>query len=214
MSKTIKKLFLASSANLVISDIAKHLPSKGLKLIFINTPAEGEDGDKKWLEDDRSALVKAGFVVSEYTITGKTKEEIKNHLGAFDIIFVSGGNTFYALEKIQQSGCAEVIRDYVEQGKIYIGSSAGSILAGPDIYPAYYTDAIEKAPNLKGYTGLGLIDVVVLPHWGNDYFKELYPNKRLEHAYTPNHKIILLTDNQYLSVANDKYEIIDVSKQA
>lgn len=208
----MKKLFLASSIDVTASDIAKHLFVKGLKLIFINTPAEGEDGDKQWLENDRTALVKAGFMVSDYTITGKTREQIKNNFARFDIIFVSGGNTFYVLEKIQQSDCAEIIRDYVEQGKIYVGSSAGSILAGPDIYPSYYLDAVKKVPNLKGYGGLNLTDVVVLPHWGSDYFKELYLNKRLEHAYTSNHKIILLTDSQYLKVENNRYEIIDVKK--
>lgn len=208
----MKKLFLASSIDVTASDIAKHLLVKGLKLIFINTPAEGENGDKQWLENDRTALVKAGFMVSDYTITGKTREQIKNHFARFDIIFVSGGNTFYVLEKIQQSDCAEIIRDYVEQGKIYVGSSAGSILAGPDIYPSYYLDAVKKAPNLKGYGGLNLTDVVVLPHWGSDYFKELYLNKRLEHAYTSKHKIILLTDSQYLKVENNRYEIIDVKK--
>lgn len=210
----MKKLFLTSSAGVVASDMVRHIPAQGLKLVFINTPAEGEDGDKQWLENDRSALVKAGFTVSDYTITGKTSEEVKNHLASFDVIFISGGNTFYVLEKIQQSGCAQVIRDYVEQGKIYIGSSAGSVLAGPDIYPSYYVDAIEKAPNLKGYSGLGLIDVVVLPHWGNDHFKELYLNKRLEHAYTSDYKIILLTDNQYVQVEGERYEIVDVGKQA
>lgn len=208
----MKKLFLASSIDVTASHIAKCFPVKGLNLVCINTPAEGEDGDKKWLENDRIALVKAGFVVSDYTITGKTREQIKNYFASFDVIFISGGNTFYALEKIQQSDCAEIIRDYVEQGKIYIGSSAGSILAGPDIYPSYYLDAVEKAPNLKGYSGLGLTNVVVLPHWGSDDFKELYLNKRLEHAYTPNHKIILLTDSQYVSVENNRYEIIDVKK--
>lgn len=212
---TMNKLFLASSVSVVAPDIAKHLSVKGLRLVFINTPAEGEDGDKQWLENDRTALAKEGFKISDYTITGKTREEIKNHLADFDVIFVSGGNTFYALEKIQESGCAEVIREYIiGQDKIYIGSSAGSVLAGPDIYPAYYTDAAEKAPNLKGYRGLGLTDVVVLPHWGNDHFKGLYLNKRLEHAYTQNNKIVLLTDNQYLHIEGDRYKIVDVSKQA
>lgn len=138
----MKKLFLASNAGAVASDIARHLQATRLKLLFITTPAGGEDGDKKWLEDDRSALVKAGFVVSDYTITGKTSREVKRDLADFDAIFVSGGNTFYALEKIQHSGCAKIIREYVDRGKIYIGSSAGSVLAGPDIYPTYYLDAI------------------------------------------------------------------------
>lgn len=207
----MKRLFLTSSVDVVASDIAKHVPVEKLKLVFITTPAEAEEGEKQWLADDRSALVKAGFTVSDYTITGKTREKIKNDLVCYDVVCVSGGNTFYALEKIQQSGCAEIIRDCVEHGTIYIGSSAGSVLVGPDIYPTYYLDAVEKAPNLKGYSGLGLTDVVVFPHWGSDHFKELYLNKRLEHAYTPKHKIILLTDNQYLNVTDDTYHVVDVT---
>lgn len=207
----MKRLFLASSVDVVASDIAAHLQKTGLKLVFITTPAEGEEGEKQWLADDRSALVRAGFGVCDYTVTGKTREMVENDLAGFDVICVSGGNTFYALEKIQQSGCTEVIHDCVEYGTIYIGSSAGSVLAGPDIYPTYYLDAIEKAPNLKGYSGLGLTDVVVFPHWGSDHFKELYLNKRLEHAYTPKHKIILLTDNQYLNVTDETYRVIDIT---
>ena len=85
-----------------------------------------------------------------------------------------------------------------------------SIIAGPDIYPARRLGKVEKAPNLKGYKGLGLVDFVVLPHWGSDDHKKLYLNKRLEHAYKDDNKIILLTDYQYISVEGDMYKIIDV----
>ncbi len=206
----MKRIFLTSEATIVAADIAKNLP-QGLKTVFINTPAETYKSPE-WLENNKKAFSEAGFIVSDYTVTGKTAEEIKRDLSGFDVISVSGGNTFYALQQIQLSGCAQVIRDYVNSGKIYIGSSAGSVVAGPDIYPIYRLDKMEEAPNLKGYEGLRLTDVVVLPHWGTDKSKDLYLNKRLEHVYNNKNKTILLTDNQYLRIEDDRYQIIDVSK--
>jgi len=213
MQKIKKRLFLTSSVNCVAFDIAKHINKKGLKLLFITTAAEVEEGDLQWLDDDRNALVKAGFKVTDYTITGKTDGQIKKDIDSVDIIYFCGGNTFYLLEKIQQSGCAKTICDFVKNGKIYIGTSAGSIVAGPDIYPTYRLDNAKKAPDLKGYKGLGLVDFVIFPHWGNKFFKDLYLNRRLEHAYTTGNKIILLTNRQYVLVEGEMYKIIEVKKK-
>lgn len=208
----MKTLFLASQVELVIKEIVKagHLP-RNKKLAFIDTPAEGEVGDKWWLENGRKALVGAGFDVFEYTITGKRAQTIRRDLADSEFIFVSGGNTFYFLEKTQETGFIKVIQDLVlKENKIYIGSSAGSVIAGPDIYPAYNLDDASKAPNLKGYQGFNLVDFVVLSHWGNDKFKSRYMNERLEIAYNSNNKIMLLTDNQFVYVKDDWYQIIDI----
>ena len=206
----MKKLFLTSSVNCVADQVAKEIGKKGLKLLFITTPVEVEEGNLQWFKNDRKSLVDAGFTVSDYTITDKTRDEIEQTIRNHDVIYVSGGNVFYLLQKIQQSKCADVIKIYVEQGKIYIGTSAGSIIAGPDIYPARRLGKVEKAPNLKGYKGLGLVDFVVLPHWGSEDHKKIYLDERLEHTYNTNNKIILLTDYQYISVEGDMYKIIDV----
>lgn len=210
---SMKRLFLTSSVAYVAHDIAKRINKEGLKLAFILTPTEVEEGDLQWLKKDRKALIDVGFKLTDYTFTGKTKDEVKNFLKDFDGIYMSGGNTFWFLEKIQQSKSADVIRDFINSGKLYISTSAGSIIAGPDIYPTYRITKAEKAKNLKGYDGLGLVDFVVFPHWGNElsYFKDNYLNHRLEHAYNKDHKIILLTDNQYIIVEDDWYKIIDVT---
>lgn len=208
----MKRLFLTSSVASVAQDVSNRINKEGLKLAFILTPVEVEEGDLKWLDDDRNGLKKAGFELTDYTFTGKTKEEIRNFLKDYDGIYISGGNTFWLLEKIQQSGCAQVIRDFVNEGKLYISTSAGSVIAGPDIYPTYRITKAEKAKKLKGYKGLGLVDFVIFPHWGSPlpYFKDNYLNRRLEHAYNKDHKIILLTDNQYIIVEDDWYKIVDV----
>ena len=129
-----------------------------------------------------------------------------------DIIFFSGGNQFHLLSQIQQTGCADIIRDLVKKGKIYIGSSAGSIVAGPDIYPTRLIDDANMKGNVKLYEGLGLVDFIVLPHWGSEDFREIYLNQRLENAYndSEDNKLILLKDNQYIIVKDSWYKIISV----
>lgn len=207
-----KRIFLTSSVNKVASGIAKKIGgAKKRKVLYIYTACEKRLGEK-WQIDDRNALVKAGFEVSDYTITGKTAAIIKKDFKKIDIIYFSGGNTFYLLEKIQQTKCANVIRDFVNSGKIYIGTSAGSIVAGPDIYPVYRLEKVREAPKLKGYKGLGLVDFVILPHWGGEHFKERYLNQRLAHAYNLKNKLILLNNNQYIEVKDDFYKIVDIKK--
>lgn len=208
----MKKLFLTSSVYYVAPQIAKEIGKRGLKLLFITTAVEVEEGDLQWFRNDRKSLVNAGFKVTDYTIADKSLRDIEKNIKKNDIIYVSGGNVFYLLQKIQQTGCADIIKKYVEQGKIYIGTSAGSIVAGPDIYPARRLGKVEKAQNLKGYKGLGLVDFVVLPHWGSEDHRKIYFDERLEHAYTKYNKIILLTDYQYIEVEDDMYKIIDVKK--
>lgn len=209
----MKKLFLASSVNTVANSLVSEInPEKNPKLIFINTASEPEEGDKSWLEKDRQTLVDGGFEVTDYTITDKTEEQIKETISPMDVIFVSGGNTFYLLEKAQQSNFIPLLRDFVfNQGKIYIGSSAGSVFAGPDIEPVYELDDVTKSPNIKGYEGARLVDFVVLPHWGSDKFKKRYLNKRVENNFNTKNKLILLTDNQYVKAEDDWYRVIDIT---
>ncbi len=209
-NKHMKKLFLTSSVDMVAADIGKKLDLTQRKLIFIITASEDETGDLSWRDDDRNALVKAGFDVTDYTFTGKTTTAIEQTLKQFDVICMEGGNTFFLLEQIQKSGCAEVIRQLVKNGMPYIGSSAGSIVAGPDIYPLRRLDDYDIS-HMSSFEGLGLVDFVVFPHWGSDHFKEMYLNKRLDINYNDDHKYVLLTDNQYIEIDGDTMRFIDVS---
>lgn len=206
------QLFLTSSNSLVSADIAQKIQTQGKKLVFIETAAEIEEGDKQWLQDDRQALVDVGFEVTNYTLAGKTQDQVRAVLTPTDVIYVSGGNTFYLLEQAQKSGSIALIQELVrEQGKTYIGSSAGSLLAAPTIYPAIRLDDADLAPGLQGYESLGLVNFIIFPHWGSPHFKELYLNKRLDHSYRIDQiPIIILTDTQYVWVKDDTYQIVEV----
>jgi dipeptidase E len=207
-------IFLCSSISSVAHDVAKHFPisPKKLKLLFIDTAAEVEKGDKSWLRHDRQSLVKAGFHVHDYTLTGKTKKQVREKVEAFDVIYVSGGATFHLLEKVKQTAFDKVVRAQVKKGIHYIGSSAGALVAGPNIGPAKDLDNWKIAPKLKDYSAIGLVDFVTMPHWGSSFFKKSYLKHRLEGAYNTDYCLILLTDHQYIFCQGTSTQIIDVRK--
>lgn len=205
------KLFLTSSVSEVAHDIVKYLDlSKGNKLVFIDTAAEPEKGgDVSWLIDDREALVNAGFDVTDYTLTGKNVSEVKNFLSKFDYIYLSGGNTLHLLSESYKSGFIDLVKELLEGGKVYIGTSAGSIVTGPFV-PEYLRDD-DKHSDVEDKPAYNLVNFTVVPHWGSDFFKNDYLNERLKTAYKEESvPYILLTNDQYILVENGKFEIIDL----
>jgi len=202
-------LILTSSSYLVTQDFLQYLPDSptNLKLTFIPTAAEVETGEKSWLERDKQALIKAGFKFSEFSFTGKKKKQVEQMLKRTDVLFISGGNTFYLLQEMKKSGFAELIHQYKDL--IYIGSSAGSLVAGPDISLAQNLEDTSLAPDLEAYSALNLTDVIVLPHWGVPHFAADY-EKVMKKAYQTQHKIILLRENQYVVSKDNKLQIISI----
>ena len=213
----MRHLFLTSSIGStgVAASVRKALGhARPLKTAFITTTIEtqSEQADFSWYEADRQALKAAGFDFFEYTITGKTAPQIRTDLANIEALYVSGGNGLYLLQEVQASGFIPVVRELVERGIIYLGTSSGSAIAGPDLYPLSRVDTLADAPKLQGFAAFGLVDFCILPHWGSVYFREIYLDKRLEHIYAPKWQLILLNDNQYVEVKDDWYQIVDVTK--
>lgn len=209
----MSRLFLTSSLQPVAADLAIKLGSvTGKKLALIGTAMECLL-DQTMLASDRQVMSEIGFSVLDYTITGKTAGQIKSDLNAVDVIYFSGGNYLYLLHQIQISQSADVFRDLVtNHEKIFIGTSSGSIIAGPNLFPLYFPRLETQAGigKLTDYTGLGLVDFTIFPHWGKPDFKKNYFDYILDHAYTSKEKIILLSDNQYVRVVGDTYQIVSV----
>ncbi len=206
-------LFLKSSLKTVARDLAKHHLNKEVeRFLFVLTASETEEGSEWWLQLERDSMTELGYELEDYTVTGKQKEEVARKLDEVDGVVMAGGNTFFLLQEIQLSASAELLRQFVKNGGVYIGSSAGSIVAGPDIYPVKCLDVVEKAPRIAGYEGLALVDFVAFCHWGSDYFRDAYLRERMYDNYNLDHKIILLTDNQYMVVEKQYYRVVDVEK--
>lgn len=209
------KLFLTSTVDVVAHDIAERIDiSAGNKLVFIDTAAEPETGDKQWLADDRQSLVDVGFEVDDYTITNKTENQLFSELNTYDYIYLSGGNTFYLLQQSINSGFINVVRKLIiDLKKTYIGTSAGSIIAGPKLQDYLIEEDDPLVKSHEGAQAYGLVNFTILPHWGSELFRKLYLEGRLEIAYKKDQvPLVLLTDSQYVLVEDEVFQIIDVSK--
>ncbi|HIH31740.1 TPA: type 1 glutamine amidotransferase-like domain-containing protein [Candidatus Woesearchaeota archaeon] len=130
-------------------------------------------------------------------------------LSNMDVIFVSGGNTFYLLEVMKKSGFDKIIKTLLAKEIVYVGSSAGSCVVAPDITPIKLLDDPKKAKSLKSYTALNLTRTLVLPHLNTKKFgaRCLATKKKYEKKYdmTP------LNDNQVLIVKGNKNKIMKSS---
>lgn len=202
------KVFLTSFAADVIDKLVPLLPKppKDLSTLFIPTGANPYE-NREWMKEDRDKLKDLGFKVSSFDLKDKTEKEVRTELDNTDIVFVSGGNTFYLLEKVKQSGFDKVVKDFISKGKIYIGSSAGSVILGPNIEPMKYLDDSSKAPTLSDYSGLELIDFIVLPHSDNKNYDKMY--KELIEEYKNIYKLQPLNDNQAIVIDGEKIQTIE-----
>ena len=134
---------------------------KDKKVLYITTASEGEnDSDKSWMDDEYKTILNLGFEeknIYEYKI-GKKEINIKN----FDVIYMMGGNTFYLMDMIRRYNFDKIIKSAIDNGIIYIGSSAGSEILGNSVEYALPFD--ENNVDMKDFTGLRIIDGIIIPH--------------------------------------------------
>lgn len=189
-------VILTSSFSTVAQELNKRgaLPNKSQRVAFIPT-AGNCYRDKPWQEADRKALADLGYSVFDVDLKGTNAARLKEQLESSDIIFVAGGNTTYLVEFVHASGFDTMIRNLLSHGRIYIGSSAGSILAGPSVEPFIEEDRSELLQDfvLHDSTGLNLVDYVILPH----YPENAETDDRIEKQFSKRLKFLKMTDNDY-----------------
>lgn len=192
------KLYLTSYAMTTMAKIIEHegrdLAKK--KAIFIPTAGDPYD-NKDFVEADRIALEKYGLDVVEMDVKNRSEEEIREAVDGADIVLVAGGNTFYLMEKLKKSGADKVIKEFIEKGGMYIGSSAGSIICCPTIEGAKEFDDPSLAPKLDNFDGMGIFKDVIIPHTQKKkYFKRI--KMTTEKLKSKGYKVYQLTDDNVL----------------
>lgn len=209
-----KRLFLCSQVHFVASHIASRLgKDTGKRMVFIETCVKDKvrpNDAMEWHVQNKQSLVEAGFKYDTYDIAGKTSKQLKADLDKYNIMYVEGGNTYYLLLHSQKNGFSDYVRERVKNGMIYIGTSAGSIIASPDTISGSRPGKSPSDYNLEDTSGFALVNFVVMPHWGDPNKKDMYHNFKLPISYSESNPFILLSDNQYVEVKDDWYRIIDV----
>lgn len=144
-------------------------PLSQLNIAIINEAAAVESGDKTWLFDEFAKLRKfVGGEIYFVNLLALDIETIEKRLEFADVIYVAGGNYGYLMTVFRKTGFDKLLRDKLLAKKIYVGSSAGSMIAGrliesPDYLNEFVTDA--KIYGVDEY--MNLVDFAIIPHMNN-----------------------------------------------
>ncbi len=213
MNTKLKQLFLTSEVASVAKDISTKIKTKSgsMRTSFITTPIEKghENDDLGWHKQNKQSMTEAGFDIFEYTITGKNYDVIRDDLANCDVIYVEGGSLVHMLNQARLTSFDKLLKEFVGNGGVYIGTSTGSFIAAEETAPGlplenYFEDDFDSK-------GIGLVNFLVMPHWGTKEFRKAY-EKVPRFAYNMKTPMIILTDTQYVWVVGDNMQIIDVTK--
>lgn len=126
-------------------------------------------------------------------------EQYMGPLSRAECIWVSGGNTFYLWHWMKRSGADELIKQRVrDDGIVYVGQSAGAIVAGESIRTAFWKgwDDPGAAPEEdwsreENLEAMGLAPTSFFPHYDAEKWSSLVASKKSEvHG-----RVVCLTDD-------------------
>ena len=152
--------------------------------------------NKKMLED-------RGFDI-DFISLEETKY-LGKRLEKAQAIYVTGGNTFYLLKAIRQSGFDKIISKLLDNGVIYIGESAGSYVACPTIAMAHWKHQDADTVGLNDLTALNLVPFLVTVHYKDEFEPIIRP--KIDKCSYP---VKILTDNQLLLIEKGKERLIEL----
>lgn len=201
----MKTLLLTSAGMQVNEEILKILPKppSQIKLAHIVT-ATNLIQDAPWRIKDEMKFAKIGFQVKTIDIAGKTKTELRSGLRDKDIIYVQGGDPYYLLKHVKESGFDIIVKELIKEGRLYVGVSAGTYIACPTMEMALW-----KKPNRPRYglakdeSCMRLVPFLICVHYKSKYKSMI--QQGAGHTVYP---VKILTDDQALLVLNDHIRLV------
>lgn len=143
------------------------IPKDKMKIGYITTSSKGAR-DNFFFENVKSMILNEGYDISEIDIESKTREELRNFFKDKNVIHMEGGNTFYLLKAIRDTGFAEILKELLEDGRIYIGTSAGAYIMCPSIDVSNWDKTGKSRFGVIDFTALNYVPFVLKAHYTND----------------------------------------------
>lgn len=211
----MKRLFLTSEVQYVAESVGHKISAeiKQNSVFIVTTIRDKPHSDLEWHYTNKKKMEENGFCFEEYDITGKSSDDLNHDLEKYECMYVEGGNSYYLLQEAQKNNFGAYVKERVENGMIYLSTSAGSVIMGPDIEPVRRDETTPLAPDLQGTKAFNIVNFVIMPHWGGEEYRHLYNDYRIKHIYHEDYPYILINDHQYVEVVDDKFHIVDARNE-
>ena len=203
----LKNMILTSSLYESIELVKKFLDknTESKKILFIPT-ATNVDEYKKYIHLTQKVFEDFGYEVENFDVSIFSEEIAKEKLSEAKTVFISGGNTFYLLQELKRKNLTSYLKERIENGLLYIGESAGSVIAAPNIEYASIVDDKTLATELDDYTGLNLVDFYIVPHFEEEPFVE--SSRNTVELYKDKLDLKLINNKEAILVENNNFTII------
>jgi dipeptidase E len=160
------KIFLLSDTSSLEENLQKKLAHEiqrhGNKIAYISSsPQEDPFYWFNYTQREYNSIDR-NIKLSYFDLSNRFSDKDLENVNNFEIIHLSGGNTFEFLDQVEKRDFGETIRKFLQE-KLIIGVSAGAIILTPTIEIALYED--ENNVNLKDLTGLSIVDFEFYPHF-------------------------------------------------
>jgi dipeptidase E len=173
------------------------IPKDQMKIGYINTAIQVEsDKDKDFMNRAKNTIKENGYYFDEINIDGKSEKELKDFFKDKNIIHIDGGNTFYLLKAIRETGFADILKELLDEGRVYIGTSAGAYVVCPTIEVSAWNPD-NKRFGLDDFTALNYVPFVLRVH-----YKEKYEELVKENLKTLKYPLHILRDGQGMFCEN------------
>lgn len=126
-----------------------------------------------------------------------------------EAVFVGGGNTFVLLRELYETGALEALRERALGGMPYMGSSAGSNLAGLTIGTTNDMPIVEP----RSFRALGLVPFNINPHYqdpdpGSTHMGETRETRIAEFHRFNEQPVLGLREGAILRVEGDSARVV------
>ncbi len=150
-----------NSKQFILDNIPK--PLNEIKVLFM----PDDCASKKEILSDKfyDRLVSFGFKRENITVLNYYDAESFKNLD-IDMLYLSGGNTFSVLHRIRKHGFDKAMTDYIKNGVIYVGGSAGAHLVSANIEHVLKYD--QNTIGITDLSGLNLFDGILICHFSNE----------------------------------------------
>ena len=158
-----------NSKQFILDNIPK--PLNEIKVLFM----PDDCASKKEILSDKfyDRLVSYGFKRENITVLNYYDVDSFKNLEV-DMLYLSGGNTFSVLHRIRKHGFQSAMVNYIKNGVIYVGGSAGAHIVSQNIEHILKYD--RNTIGITDFSGLNLFDGILICHFTKEreeHFKEL-----------------------------------------
>lgn len=205
---------LLTSAGLRTEELAQSLarlvgkPLKEISIAVIDEASAVEEGDKRWKIAELSDLAHyVGGKIDFIDLLTLTLDEVRDRMASVDVIYVVGGNPDYLLYVFQKTGFDKLLGELLHE-KVYIGSSAGSMVLTRRATGKQYLDIYAKTKTFGVEDYLGFVDIIFRPHIGSSDLPKYQFETLQEAASGLEYDVYALRDSQALTMQDGKLQFV------